>query len=119
MTAFVSRSLTALMMLVCLTRPAAAVVATEQEVRCLADNISHEAPDESYQGQLAVATVTMNRVAHKSFPKTVCDVVYQHGKRGCQFSWTCARRQMKVSSDVYEKALSMAKKVLYDGERLA
>jgi len=62
------------------------------QMRCLAKNIYYEAPDESYEGKLAIATVTMNRLRSKSFPKTICGVVYEHSKAGCQFSWTCGRR---------------------------
>ena len=56
---------------------------------CLALNIYHEARDQSTAGQLAVAQVTINRVASKHYPNTVCDVVYQKGKSICAFSWTC------------------------------
>ncbi len=46
---------------------------------------------ESYQGQIAVAEVVINRVHSKLYPKTVCDVVYQGSARaiGCQFTFTC------------------------------
>jgi spore germination cell wall hydrolase CwlJ-like protein len=120
MTAFIKQSLMiGLLMIVCAIHPVAAQsVVTGQDVQCLADNISHEAPEESYVGQLAVATVTMNRVASKFFPKSVCDVVYQHGKRGCQFSWTCAKRQMVVTEAIASRAMAVAKKVLYENVRL-
>lgn len=53
-------------------------------ILCLAMNIYHEARSEGLRAQLAVAQVTMNRVAHASYPASVCDVVWQSG----QFSWT-------------------------------
>jgi spore germination cell wall hydrolase CwlJ-like protein len=56
----------------------------DDEVNCLALNIYHEARGEPQEGQLAVAYVTMNRVASPRYPKTVCAVVWQNG----QFSWT-------------------------------
>lgn len=87
-------------------------------VRCLAENISFEAPDESYTGKLAVATVTMNRVHAKAFPKTVCGVVYQRNTRGCQFSWTCTRRRT-INPEIYQLALRIAQEVLNEGRRLA
>ncbi|QYU68258.1 cell wall hydrolase [Leptolyngbya sp. 15MV] len=42
-------------------------------------------------GQRAVAQVVLNRVAHPSYPASVCGVVYQGSERktGCQFSFTC------------------------------
>jgi len=36
-----------------------------------------EARGESYQGQVAIAAVTLNRVANSSFPNTVAGVIYQ------------------------------------------
>jgi len=54
------------------------------EVHCLALNIYHEARGETFEGKLAVAAVTLNRVRHKRFPDGVCEVVWQPR----QFSWT-------------------------------
>ena len=69
---------------------------------CLAQNIYFEAGNQPFAGKLAVANVTLNRVADLQFPETVCEVVYQTKeykmswtgemipKRGmCQFSWYC------------------------------
>lgn len=60
-------------------------------LECLTAAIYYEARSESDQGQRAVAQVVLNRVAHPSYPKTVCGVVYQGSERstGCQFSFTC------------------------------
>lgn len=88
-----------------------------QSIRCLADNIYNEAGYEPQEGMLAVATVTMNRVADPAFPKTVCDVVYQRdynptdGKIVCQFSWTCKPRH-RVFRSVYKRALAVARQVI-------
>tara|TARA_R110002073_G_scaffold19256_7_gene70411 strand:- start:2949 stop:3377 length:429 start_codon:yes stop_codon:yes gene_type:complete len=57
---------------------------TTQAILCLAMNVYHEARSEDLVGQLAVAEVTLNRVAAKQFPNEVCDVVWQNR----QFSWT-------------------------------
>ena len=58
---------------------------------CLTAAIYYEARSESDQGQRSVAQVVLNRVAHPSYPNTVCGVVYQGSERttGCQFSFTC------------------------------
>jgi spore germination cell wall hydrolase CwlJ-like protein len=58
---------------------------------CLTAGIYYEAASEPDDGQRAVAQVILNRVAHRSFPSTVCGVVYQGSERatGCQFSFTC------------------------------
>ena len=60
-------------------------------INCLTTAIYYEAATEPDAGQKAVAQVILNRVAHPSFPKTVCDVVYQGSERatGCQFTFTC------------------------------
>ena len=47
------------------------------ELDCLALNIYHEARGETYQGKVAVANVTLNRVAHSKYPDSVCGVVRQ------------------------------------------
>ena len=44
---------------------------TEAEVSCLAMNMYHEARNQSFAGQLAVANVTMNRVNDERFPDTI------------------------------------------------
>ncbi|MXP39191.1 cell wall hydrolase [Erythromicrobium ramosum] len=70
---------------------------------CLAQAIWYEAASESEAGQRAVAQVVLNRVAHPSWPSSVCGVVYQGSERstGCQFTFTCdgslARRPSGVS----------------------
>jgi hypothetical protein len=60
-------------------------------LQCLTAAIYYEARSESDVGQRAVAQVALNRVAHPSYPNTVCGVVYQGSERstGCQFSFTC------------------------------
>ena len=60
-------------------------------IECLTAAVYYEARSESDQGQRAVAQVVLNRVAHPSYPSTVCGVVYQGSERstGCQFSFTC------------------------------
>ncbi len=60
-------------------------------LQCLTAAIYYEAASEPDAGQRAVAQVVLNRVAHPSYPDTVCGVVYQGSERrtGCQFSFTC------------------------------
>lgn len=59
--------------------------------QCLTMAIYYEAASESDAGQRAVAQVVLNRVAHPTYPGTVCGVVFQGSERetGCQFSFTC------------------------------
>lgn len=84
---------------------------SQEDLTCLAKNIYYEAPAEPYLGKLAVATVTMNRVRHPSFPKTVCGVVYQRNNRGCQFSWTCGPKA-RFNQKLYNQSLDVARDVL-------
>lgn len=68
------------------------LIVDTEELRCLALNIYWEARSEPLNGQLAVAGVTMNRVASKKFPNKICSVVKQGGayrRHRCQFSWQC------------------------------
>ncbi|MDX1609608.1 MAG: cell wall hydrolase [Halofilum sp. (in: g-proteobacteria)] len=78
------------------------------DVQCLAENIYHEARGEPRLGQVAVAEVTMNRVASPRFPDSVCRVVHQKSA----FSWTLDdtarpngpawRRAVEVAASVYD-----------------
>ncbi|MFZ4689197.1 MAG: cell wall hydrolase [Polymorphobacter sp.] len=67
---------------------------------CLARAIGYEAGNEPDAGKAAVAQVILNRVRHRAFPKTVCNVVYQgSGRRtGCQFTFTCDGSLRRVLS---------------------
>ena len=56
---------------------------SSQDVNLLAKVISAEARGESYEGQVAVGAVILNRVAHPSFPDTISGVVYQNGAFSC------------------------------------
>ena len=56
---------------------------TAEDHVCLAKNIYFEARNESRKGQMAIALVTLKRVADPRYPNTVCEVVYDSK----QFSW--------------------------------
>lgn len=64
---------------------------------CLALNLYHEARSEPIVGQMAVASVVLNRVKDPRFPNDICSVVHEGpiGANGhpirhkCQFSWYC------------------------------
>lgn len=73
---------------------------------CMMKNIYHEARGEPIKGQIAVANVTMNRVAHSRFPNSVCEVVFQRK----QFSWTLSKakvnkQDIQFSDVIYTIAL--------------
>ena len=79
----------------------------EKQHNCLALNIYHESRGERVEGQIAVAHVTINRVAHKKWPASICDVVYQPK----QFSWT---HLIKDHTPTDDKAWSAAKVIARD-----
>lgn len=79
----------------------------EEQIYCLAQNIFYESLGEPYEGKLAVATVTMNRVRDSRFPNNICEVVFQRNIEFCQFSWTCgprARFNQELFDDHYKIA---------------
>ena len=96
----------------------------ERQLDCLAINIYREAGHEPFEGKVAVAQVTMNRVAHPSFPKDICGVVYQKNavmeKVVCQFSWYCdsTHRSRPINKAAYTESYEVAKKVLLEGFKL-
>jgi spore germination cell wall hydrolase CwlJ-like protein len=90
-----------------------AVQFRQEELKCLADNIYYESGYEPFNGKVAVAQVTMNRVRNGSFPNTVCGVVYQKYSGVCQFSWVCQPKR-KPNRAAYQEAKEIAARV-YDG----
>ncbi|MCI5605234.1 MAG: spore cortex-lytic enzyme [Clostridia bacterium] len=54
-------------------------VTSSNDVTLLAMAINGEARGESYEGQVAVGAVILNRVRHSSFPNTIAGVIYQKG----------------------------------------
>ena len=56
---------------------------SDSDVELLAKVISAEARGESYEGQVAVGAVILNRVAPPSFPDSLSGVVYQKGAFSC------------------------------------
>ena len=97
----------------------------EQQLDCLAINIYREAGYEPFEGKVAVAQVTLNRVPTGKFGKDVCGVVYQKNvvmeKVVCQFSWACdhSAKTRPVNKEAYNESYEVAKKVLLEGFRLS
>lgn len=55
------------------------IAATEANINLLARMISAEGRGETYEGQVAIGAVILNRVRHPSFPDTLAGVLYQDG----------------------------------------
>jgi spore germination cell wall hydrolase CwlJ-like protein len=96
----------------------------ERQLGCLAKNIYYEAGYEPFEGKVAVAQVTLNRVESGKFPGDVCRTIYQknifYEKVVCQFSWACDRTALArpVNKVVYAESMEVAKKVLLENFRL-
>lgn len=93
-----------------------------RELTCLALNIYFESRGESTAGQYAVAEVTMNRVASKYYPDSVCDVVYQKNwdtirKRYVSaFSWTEFDTLPSPTGEQWQLAMKIAD-IVYNGKQ--
>ena len=96
----------------------------ERQLECLAQNIYYEAAQEPFEGKVAVAQVTLNRVESGLFPADICKAIYQKNvffdKVICQFSWYCDKAATKkpIHVDSYNECYTVAKKVLLEGFRL-
>ena len=105
----------------------AGYVSAEEKLKqldCLTRNIYWEAASEPFEGKVAVAQVTLNRVESGRFAPTVCGVVYQknvfYEKVVCQFSWFCeGNHKIKaVYQPMWQESELVAKKVLLENFRL-
>ena len=69
-------------------------------------NIYQEGRSEPTKGKLAIAAVTMNRVASRHYPNSVCSVVWQ----AKQFSWTNLKPKYQVikNQKAWSNALELA-----------
>lgn len=94
----------------------------QTDLRCLARNVYFEARGESLAGQHAVAEVTLNRVASKNFPGTVCGVVYETGwdrrrkRHVSAFSWTELASTARPKGVAWQQAIA-AGETIYDGRQ--
>ena len=84
----------------------------QKQVDCLTENIYFESGNESYVGKLAVAFVTLNRLASDNYGSDVCGVVKQRTRNSkgnivCQFSWTC-------QPNIVKKRLTIKHEPLYN-----
>lgn len=71
------------------------IASARKERLCLAEAVYHEARGEPEAGQWAVANIILNRVRSRTYPSSICGVVFQNasaGSRSCQFSFACDGR---------------------------
>jgi spore germination cell wall hydrolase CwlJ-like protein len=95
-----------------------------KQLECLTRNIYWESASEPFEGKVAVAQVTLNRVASGKFAPDICGVVYQKNviaeKVVCQFSWMCdgSSKIRPIYPALWKESEEVAKKVLLEGFRL-
>jgi spore germination cell wall hydrolase CwlJ-like protein len=96
----------------------------QKQIQCMAKNIYWEAASEPFEGKVAVAQVTLNRMESGLFPSTICGVVYQknvfYDKVVCQFSWFCEANNVTkaIQPKQYKESEEVAKMVMLEGMRL-
>jgi len=98
------------------TKTASLTEKRNRELMCLAKAVYFEARGEPETGQLAVAQVVLNRVAHPFYPDNVCDVVFQNQQRRnkCQFSFACDGRSDRPRNETaWSRAIQLAKKSMH------
>ena len=95
-----------------------------RQLACLTKNIYWESASEPFEGKVAVAQVTINRVESGKFAPDICGVVYQknivYDKIVCQFSWFCdgSSKIRPIYPAHWKESEEVAKKVLLEGFRL-
>lgn len=95
-----------------------------KQLECLAQNVYWEAANEPYEGKVAVAQVTMNRLESGRYGKTICQVVFQRTKVYetviCQFSWTCSgkSRVPPRNQRLFRESEEVARRVFFENYRL-
>ena len=94
---------------------------TRIQESCLTTAIYFEARSESQLGQLAVATVILNRVKASSISSSICRVVYKGASHlnACQFSFACdGKLDLVDDSRAWKAARAITALALNDSGRL-
>ena len=81
---------------------------TQDEFKCLVDNVYYEARGESKEGMRLVAKTTINRSRDSRFPGNVCAVVYEPA----QFSWTL-KPKAKIDKEEWQRVAKEALHGIY------
>ena len=81
---------------------------TQAELDMLTAMIYCEARGESYEGQLAVGAVVMNRVRNGRYPNTIADVIYAPG----QFPYAAAKIHEVMARGVKASCLQAAQEAI-------
>ena len=91
----------------------------QKQVDCLAQNIYHEAGYESQEGKVAVAMVTLNRLASGNYAGDVCGVVKLKTNGTCQFTWYCSSEGLTIRNiSLYNDIRNLAVSVLMNYDNM-
>lgn len=96
---------------------------SDNEIKCLADNIYFEARNQGTAGKIGVGLVTLNRIGKKPYPDSICGVVWYQakdsrtGKIVPHFSWTLDGKPDRPPNHeqelaAYARAEEIAKKIV-------
>ena len=91
------------------------------EKNCLATAVYFEARSESQLGQLAVATVILNRVRASNSSSSICGVVYKGASHlnACQFSFACdGKPDLPEDARAWQTALAVTGLALADDRKM-
>ncbi|MBN2631844.1 MAG: cell wall hydrolase [Rhodobacteraceae bacterium] len=83
--------------------------------QCLQSALYFEARGETLKGQFAVAEVILNRVDSPDYPQTVCGVVQQGNRKGCQFSYVCDGNKDVMRDRVAAERAGRIARLMLDG----
>jgi spore germination cell wall hydrolase CwlJ-like protein len=89
-----------------------------KQLRCLAEALYFEARGETVKGQFAVAEVILNRVDHRRYPDSICEVINQGTGRkfACQFTYTCDGRAETIHEPKAYTRVSKVAHLLMSGK---
>lgn len=92
------------------------ITLSDADRRCLIRNVFYESGGESYEGKIAVAQVTWNRVRSGAWGRSVCQVVHAPH----QFSWTQdAVKRSRPLTGQQTAAVRDAVDAFLDGKRVS
>lgn len=68
----------------------------EKELHCLSVALYKEVRGEPERAIIVVAQTILNRMEHRNWPDSVCDVIKQKIRGRCQFSWWCRSDRLVI-----------------------
>ncbi len=95
------------------------IPSAKKQIDCLAKNIYYEAGNQSDDGKIAVALVTMNRVKSGDYANSVCNVVKEKHGNVCQFSWWCENKSKIMDRNMFIRSRDVALYVYLNHDKVS